>query len=92
MVMVVPIIIGALGIISKILKRGLEELEIGRRTETIQTTAWLRSARILRRVPENCCQRASPNADGKNPLRVCDDRRNDQSHNKRMQQISTKGV
>ena len=29
-----------------------KELEISERIETIQTTAWLRSVRILRRVPE----------------------------------------
>ena len=32
--------------------RGQEKLEIGGRIETTQTTALLRSARILRRVPE----------------------------------------
>ena len=36
------------------LVRGLEELEIGRRAESIQTTALLRSVRILRRVLEVC--------------------------------------
>ena len=47
-VTIVPIVIGALGTITK----GLEDLEIGGRVETIQTTALLRRARILRRVLE----------------------------------------
>ena len=51
-VTIVPIVIGALGIITKGLLKGLEELEIGGRVETIQTTALLRTARILRRVLE----------------------------------------
>ena len=37
------------------LERGQEKSEIGRRIETILTTALLRSARILRRVQETCC-------------------------------------
>ena len=51
-VMIVPIVIGALGTITKGLLKGLEDLEVGRRVETIQTTALLRTARILRRVLE----------------------------------------
>ena len=49
---IVPIVIGALGTISKGLLKGLEDLEVGGRVETIQTTASLRTARILRRVLE----------------------------------------
>ena len=49
-VTVIPIIIGALRTVSKGLVKRLEELEIGGRAKTIQTTALLRSARILRRV------------------------------------------
>ena len=49
-VTVIPILIRALGTTSKGLVKGLEELEIGGRTEAIQTTALLRSARIVRRV------------------------------------------
>ena len=48
-VTIVPIVIGALGTITKGLLKGLEDLEIGGRVETIQTTALLRTARILRR-------------------------------------------
>ena len=44
------IIIGALGTVTKGLIKGLEDLEIRGRGETFQTTALLRSARILRRV------------------------------------------
>ena len=51
-VTIVPIVIGALGTITKGLLKGLEDLEIGGRTETIQTTALLRTTRILRRVLE----------------------------------------
>ena len=51
-VTVIPIVIGALGTIPKGLVKGLKELEIEGRAETIQTTALLRSTRILRRVLE----------------------------------------
>ena len=50
---IVPIVIGALGTITKGLLKGLEDLGVGGRVETIQTTALLRSARILRRVLES---------------------------------------
>ena len=49
-VMIIPIVIGALGTVTKGLVQGLEDLEITGQVETIQTTALLRSARILRRV------------------------------------------
>ena len=51
-VTMMPIVIGALGPITKGLLNGLEDLEVGGRVETIQTTAWLGTARILRRVLE----------------------------------------
>ena len=51
-VTIVPIVIGALGTITKGLLKGLEDLEVGRRIETIQMTALHRTARILRRVLE----------------------------------------
>ena len=51
-VTIVPIVIGALDIVIKGLLKGLEDLEVGGRVETIQTTALLRAARILRRVLE----------------------------------------
>ena len=49
-VTVMPIIIGALCIITKGLIQGLEDLDIKGRMDTIQTTALLRPDRILRRV------------------------------------------
>ena len=51
-VTIVPIVIGALGTITKGLLKNLEDLEVDGRVETIQTTALLRTARILRRVLE----------------------------------------
>ena len=49
-VTVILIAIGAIGTVTKGLVKGLEDLEIKGRVMTIQTTALLRSARILRRV------------------------------------------
>ena len=51
-VTIVPIVIGALETINKGLLKGLEDLEVSEWIETIQTTALLRTARILRRVLE----------------------------------------
>ena len=51
-VSVITIVDGALGTVSKSLEREPEELEIGGRIETIQTTALLILVRILRRVWE----------------------------------------
>ena len=51
-VTIVSIVIGALGTITKGLLKGLEDLEIGGQVETIQTTALLRTDKILRRVLE----------------------------------------
>ena len=70
-VTIVPIVIGALGTITKGLLKGLEDLEVGGRVETIQTTALLRTARILRRVLKTCChsnssEKPSANIDVKN--------------------------
>ena len=47
-VTIVPIVMGAFGTVTK----GLEDLEVGGWVETIQTTALLKTARILRRVLE----------------------------------------
>ena len=49
---IVPIVIGAFGTVTEGLLKGLEDLEVGGRVETIQTTALLKTARILRRVLE----------------------------------------
>ena len=51
-VTIVPIVFGALGTITKVLLKGLEDLGVGGRVETIQMTALLRTAIILRRVLE----------------------------------------
>ena len=54
-VTIVPIVIGAFGTVTKGLLKGLEDLEVGGRVETMQNTAVLRTARILRRFLEICC-------------------------------------
>ena len=51
-VTIIPIVIGAFGTVTKGLLKGLEDLEVDRRVETIQTTTLMRTARILRRVLE----------------------------------------
>ena len=51
-VTIISIVIGAFGTVTKGLLKGLEDLEVGGRVKTIQTTALLRTARILRRVLE----------------------------------------
>ena len=52
-VTIVSIVIGAFGTIAKGLLKDLEDLEVGGRIETIQMTALLRMARILRRLLES---------------------------------------
>ena len=74
-VTIIPIVIGALGTVTKLLLKGLEDLEVGGQVETIQTTALLRTATILRRVLEICChtnfsEKPSANTDVKNSKRV----------------------
>ena len=49
-VMIVPIVTGAFVTVTEGLLRDLEDLKVGGRVETIQTTALLNTARILRRV------------------------------------------
>ena len=49
-VTVIPIVIGALATATK----GLKDLEICERVETIQTTVFSRTLRILRIVLETC--------------------------------------
>ena len=51
-VTIIPIVIAAFGTVTKWLLNGLEDLEVGSRVETIQITALLKTARILRRVLE----------------------------------------
>ena len=47
---IIPIVIGAFGTVTKGLLKGLEDMEVGGRMETTQTTALLGMARILGRV------------------------------------------
>ena len=51
-VTIIPIVIGAFGTVTKGVLNGLEDMEVGGRMETIQTTALLRTAIILRKVLE----------------------------------------
>ena len=51
-VTIIPIVIDAFGTVTKELLKGLEDLAVGGRVETIQTTGLLKTARILRRVLE----------------------------------------
>ena len=77
-VTIIPIVIYAFGTVTKVLLQGLEDLEVGGRVETIQTTAILGTARILRRVLETWWDllslklqwKPSANADVKNSKRV----------------------
>ena len=47
-VTIIPIVVGAFGTATKKLLKGVEDLEVGGLVGTIQTTALLRTARILR--------------------------------------------
>ena len=51
-VMIILIVIGAFGTVTKRLLKGQKDLEVEGRVETIQTTTLLRTARILRRILE----------------------------------------
>ena len=51
-VTIIPIVTGAFGTVTKGLLKGLEDLEVGEREETIQTTKLLRMAGILRKILE----------------------------------------
>ena len=51
-VTIIPVVIDGFGSVTKGLLKGLEDLEVGGRVDTIQTTALLKTARILRRVLE----------------------------------------
>ena len=51
-VTIIPSVIGTFGTVTKGLLKGLDDLEVGGRVETLQTTTLLRTARILRRVLE----------------------------------------
>ena len=52
-VTIVPIVIGAFGTITKGLSKGLEELEVGRRVETIQNDCIAENGQITETRPEH---------------------------------------
>ena len=54
-VTVIPTVCGAHGTVSKRLVQGPEDLERRGQVKTIQTTAFLRSVRLLKKVVETCC-------------------------------------
>ena len=78
MVTIIPIMIGAFGTVTKELLKGLKDLEVGGRVETIQTTALLKRTEYCGeswRLEETCCQsisseRPSAYADLKNSNEV----------------------
>ena len=51
-VTIIPIVIGVFDMVTKGLLKGLEDLEVGGRMKTIQTTPLLKTARILRQILE----------------------------------------
>ena len=70
-VTIAPIVIGGLGTITKGLLKGLEDLEVGGRVETIQMTALQRTWDESWRLEEICChsnssERPSADTDVKN--------------------------
>ena len=73
-VTIIPNVIGAFGTVTIGLLKGMEDFEVSGRMKTIQTTALLKTANILRRVLELeetcfhsiCSERPSAYADMKN--------------------------
>ena len=57
--MIIPIVTGVFGTVTKRLLKGLEDLEVGGRVKIFQTTALLSTAEILRRILETCCHSKS---------------------------------
>ena len=53
-VTIIPFVIGAFGTDPKELRKGLEDLEVEGREETILSTTLLRTTRIPRRLLETC--------------------------------------
>ena len=51
-VTIIAIVTGAFVRVTQVILKGLEDLEVGERVETIQTTELLKTARILRRDQE----------------------------------------
>ena len=65
-VTIIPVVIGAFGTVTKGLLKGLDDLEVGERVETIQTTTLLRTIGILRRVLDTWGDLLSLKLQGKN--------------------------
>ena len=64
-VTIIPIVVGTFGAVTKGLLKGQEDLEVGGWAETIQITALLRMARILRTVRETLGDLLSHKLQGK---------------------------
>ena len=80
-VTIIPIVIGALGTVNKGLAQGLEDLETTGRGDSVQTTALLRSVRILRRVQswrleETCCHPNSSERPPANDIKTLGEKQN----------------
>ena len=71
-VIIIPIVIGTFGTVTKGLLKRLEDVEIRGRVETIQTTTLFRTARILRRVLETWGDLLSLKLQWKTNWRWCD--------------------
>ena len=90
-VTIILIVSGTFVTVTKGLLKGLEDLEVGGRVETMQTTALLMTARILRRVLEtsgdllslNSSERQSAKTDVKNSQGVNNNNNNYQERQKR---------
>ena len=83
-VTVIPIVIGALGMVPKCSEERLDELKFRGRIETIKTTALLRSAKILRKVMGTCCHLDSckrPSADAAVKILISNNNNNNNNNN-----------
>ena len=88
-VIIIPIGIGAFGTVNQGLLKGLEDLKIRGRMETIRTTLLSGTARILRSlgdlrrlaVTKKFSERPSANADVKNPQGVNNNNNNNNNNN-----------
>ena len=80
-VKIIPIVIVAFGTVTKELLNGREDLDVGGRVETIQTTALLRTVRGLEETcyHSNSSDKPSAGADVKSSKRVNDNNQNAQA-------------
>ena len=77
------IVIGYFGRVTKGLLQELEDLEVGGRVETIQTTALLRSARILKSVLKTCHSNSSERPSAKSDVKKNSPGVNDNNNKKK---------